>query len=62
MLSPLHHAKVLNLMRLENEGSTSDKGLRVRQEGQFQYKVHQGKEMKDSSGFRQLREPINKVQ
>lgn len=49
-------------MRLENEGSTSDKGLRVRQEGQFQYKVHQGKEMKDSSGFRQLREPINKVQ
>lgn len=42
-------------MRLENEGSISDKGLRVRQEGQLQYKVHQGKEMKDSSGFRQLR-------
>lgn len=51
----MHHAKVLNLMRLENEGSISDKGLRVRQEGQLQYKVHQGKEMKDSSGFRLLR-------
>jgi len=42
-------------MRLENEGSISDKGLRVRQEGQLQYKVHKGKEMKDSSGFRLLR-------